>query len=64
MTQPSNFLTIVRLEGSSDHRDTVQQLADLTQAYISHNVNASISLALASLRTDDLTCLLEHCKES
>ncbi|KAJ5195237.1 uncharacterized protein N7498_008675 [Penicillium cinerascens] len=49
---------------SGDRRSTSQQLADLRQAYNPHNVNASVSLVLASIHTDDLTWLLKHCKES
>ncbi|KAF3011284.1 hypothetical protein E8E15_000873 [Penicillium rubens] len=50
---------------SGRRRSTFQQITNLTQAYKSYNFNASVGYALASsVRTDDLTWLLEHCKES
>ena len=42
-------------------RYVAQQLANLTEAYTSHAVNSSVGLVLASLRTDDLTWLLDYC---
>lgn len=48
-------------DGSS--RLVAQQLAYLTEAYTSHAVNSSVGLVLASIRTDDLTWLLDYCHE-
>ncbi|KAJ5129091.1 hypothetical protein N7526_007257 [Penicillium atrosanguineum] len=47
--------------GSARH--VAQQLANLTEAYTSHAVNSSVGLVLASLRSDDLTWLLDYCHE-
>ncbi|KAJ5652694.1 hypothetical protein N7507_010120 [Penicillium longicatenatum] len=45
-------------------RQTSQELAILRDAYSSNSVNSSVGLILASIRTDDLTWLLDYCRES
>lgn len=44
-------------------RQVAQQLAHVTDAYTPDAVNSSVSLVLASVRTDDLTWLLDYCRE-
>jgi hypothetical protein len=44
-------------------RHVAQELASLTEAYTSYAVNSSVGLVLASIRSDDLTWLLDYCHE-
>ncbi|KAJ5931016.1 hypothetical protein N7466_006509 [Penicillium verhagenii] len=63
LLRPWTFLT--RNTGfNTKSRQTVKGLASLTDAYISHAANSSVGLVLASIRTDDLSWLLEYCQES
>lgn len=47
---------------TSSHQ-VAQQLAHVTDAYTPDAVNSSVGLVLASVRTDDLTWLLDYCRE-
>lgn len=58
-------VTFLLLQGfnTSSHQ-AAQQLAHFTDAYTPDAVNSSVGLVLASIRTDDLTWLLDYCRES
>ncbi|KAJ5908985.1 hypothetical protein N7495_001667 [Penicillium taxi] len=60
-----HFLTIVNADNwlYPKRRETVRQLAKLTNSYISHPVNSSVGLVLSSIKKDDLTWLNDYCNE-
>lgn len=42
----------------------VQELVGLREQYTSHTLNSTVALVLAAQRSDDLTWVLDYCKET
>lgn len=48
---------------NTSYHQAAQQLAHFRDTYTPDAVNSSVGLVLASVRTDDLTWLLDYCRE-